>query len=142
MTPPKKLTKAQELKVYEVGRKLEHARLALRLTARGAADRTVTSSRVGHMTTATWRRAEKGIIQISIAGKAVNQVHVASAETYMAMAEVLGLDGEAICRELGLQPPPERQRRTADSEVTELRALAREFVERLDRLERAEREGR
>lgn len=115
MTPPIKLTKAQERKVYEVGRKLENARLARRLTVRGAADRTVTSSRSGKMNAATWRRAEQGFIPTSLNGKPVQQVHRADAETYMAMAEVVGLDGEAICKELGLTPPPPRVRQTSSS---------------------------
>lgn len=142
MTPPKKLTKTEERKVYEVGRRLEHARLALRLAARTAAERTVTSSRTGHMTHATWRRAEQGFIQTSIGGRPVLQVHMASPETYMAMAEVVGLDGAELCRELGLKPPPPREHSSSGSEVSELRALAREFIERLDRLERAERKPR
>lgn len=136
MTPPKKLTKAQERRVYEVGRKLEQARLAMRLTARGAAELTHTSSRTGRMNFATWRRAEQGFIPTSIDGKPVQQVHMASAETYMAMAEVVGLDGAELCRELGLVPPPERSRKPVDSDVKELRELAQEFLSRLERLER------
>lgn len=131
MTPPIKLTKAQERKVYEVGRKLERARDAMRLSVRGAADRTVTSSRTGRMNQATWRRAELGFIPTSIDGKPVHQVHRAEPETYMAMAEVVGLDGEALCKELGLKPPPPRTRGVTSSSLDQRIDQLTEILEEL-----------
>lgn len=138
MTPPNKFTRRQEQKIYEVGRKIEQARLAMRLSVRGAADRTITSSQTGHMTEATWRRVERGYIQTRLG----HILYRPTPESLVAMAEVVGLDGDELCRELELKPPPQRVNRTnpkpareavekrieaISSELEELRRAIREL---------------
>lgn len=136
MTSPNKFTKIQERKIREVGRKIETARLAKRMTIRTAAEHTITSSARGHMTDATWRRVENGYTQVTVNGKPEMITYRPTASTLMAMAEVVGLDGEELCRELELTPVPRAERRPAPSEIDDLKELARELLTRLDRLER------
>lgn len=100
MTVPNKFTKRQETKIKEVGRKIENARLGLRLSIREAAERTHTTR--GHMTEATWRRVERGYTQTSLG----EVTYKPTALTLAAMAEVVGLDAEVLCKELGLVAPP------------------------------------
>lgn len=132
MTKANKFTRTQERKIYEVGRKIEEARLARRLSVRGAAAKTVTSSQSGRMTEATWRRVERGFTQTNLG----NITYRPSGATLMAMAEVVGLDGEALCKELGLEAPPPAIRRTGISEIEEIRTALVLLSERLAQFEK------
>lgn len=132
MTLPSKFTKAQERAIHDVGKKIEMARSAKRLTVRSAADRTITSSHSGHMTEATWRRVEKGYTQTRLG----NIIYRPSPATLMAMAEVVDLDGAELCKELGLVPPPPISQRQSRSEFDEIREEFRRLGERLDHLAR------
>lgn len=134
MTQANNFTKAQERKIREVGRKIETARLAKRLSIRTAADRTVTSSRAGHMTEATWRRVERATVQTGLG----EIIYKPSGATLMAMAEVVDLDGEALCKEIGVTPPPalSKGKPPASSEFEEIRQELRLLMERLDQLAR------
>lgn len=139
MTPRNRFTKAQALMFRKVGSEIKDARVALRLGAREAAEMTVVPRRKGgdgHISEFTWRRAEAGFNQQG----GYEIPHRSEAMTYMAIAEVVGLDGAAICKRVGLVPPPQRKvvarPRGTDDEVAELRTLAKELVDRLERLER------
>lgn len=143
MTTKNKFTKIQERKIYEVGRKIENARRARRLTIRAAARQTVTSSPTGHLTDATWRRIEKGSVPTGLGPI----IYKPTAETLVAVADVVGLDGNELCREIGLEPPPQVVREAtieaygrrsgldAIREVDDLKRLVRSLQERLERLE-------
>lgn len=141
-----KFTKVQERKIREVGAKIEQARRAKRLSIRQAADRTMTSSSKGHMTEATWRRTELGYTQVGVKGQTEMVLYRPKAETLMAIAEVVDLDGAELCKEVGLKPPPPLDRSVAidrrfkdrvsgATEIEELKRLAQELVSRLQRLE-------
>lgn len=131
MSPPNKFTKAQERKIREVGQRIERAREARRMTLREAAERTVTGSRSGHMTDATWRRVELGYTQTKLG----NITYRATPRTLAAMAEVVGLDGDELCKELELTPPPPLVRRDPSSEIEEIKNQLLQITERLSRLD-------
>lgn len=133
MTKANNFSSSEERNIREVGRKIEQARLAMRLSIREAAGRTVTSRRTGHLTEFTWRRVERATIQTGLG----EIVYRPSAESLMAIAEVVGLDGAALCKKVGLVPPPARVRHASPpaGELEELKSLARELFERLERLE-------
>lgn len=130
MTPKNKFTKAQERKILAVGKRIENARLAARLSIRGAAEMTRTPR--GHLTEFTWRRVERGTIQTGLG----EVLYRPSPSTLMAMAEVVGLDGAELCKELDLVPPPPatpRKTMPSLSGSDRLRELLEEALEILSR---------
>jgi hypothetical protein len=137
MTLPNKFTKTQEKRIYDVGRRIEEARKGMRLSIRGAAERTVTSR--GKMTEATWRRVERGYIQVAVRGVTERITYRPTGETIVAMAEVVSLDGEALCKELELEPPPARVRLAPTTEIEAIRQELLRLTERLGQLESAPR---
>lgn len=130
MTPPNKFTKKQEAKILEVGRRIREAREAQRLSIRGAAERTRTKR--GSLTEATWRRAELG-------GERTREglfIRRPDPGTLVAIAEVLGLDGDAMCRELEMTPPPAPAPVKPSNELAEIRRAVEEILHRLDDFEK------
>lgn len=134
MTAPNQFSRAMEKRIYEVGSEIERARLALRMSIRTAAERTITQSQRGRMTEATWRRVEKGYTSTNL-GKIVYRP---TGSTLMAMAEVVGLDGEELCKKLGLEAPPKIVRRNGASEIAEIRSALVQLTERLAQFEQNE----
>lgn len=134
MSPPNKFTKAETAKIFAVGRKIRDAREAMGLTVRGAADRTAYDSKAGTMSDQTWGRAENGYIPTTGPdGKPFHKIQKPTARTLMAIAEVVGLDGAQLCRELGLRPPAQRRVRPAPRPATiepRLEEIVEELVER------------
>lgn len=137
-------------KLKEVGKKVETARLAKRLSIRAAAELSVTDSPQGHMSEGTWRRVERGAIQ----ARGKDEPHRSKAITYMAVAEVVDIDGAELCRELGIPAPPPRSMQALgaareraredghaadDPDGYEIRMLRRKVWELEDRLQRLER---
>lgn len=111
----------------KVGAKFEVARKARRYSLREAATK-------AGIADATWRRVETGFIKTKLGRLAYRP----SADTVMAMAKVVGIDGAVICRQLGLQAPlqdPEPTPTTADlkAELEELRGRLDEVIRHLDR---------
>ncbi|MCU1492090.1 MAG: hypothetical protein JWM85_3495 [Acidimicrobiaceae bacterium] len=113
----------------DIGSRYKAARLGMRLSARAAADATATPSPSGHLDQKTWRAVERGYTQ-------TEHGHVpyrATPLTYVAMGQVVEIDGAAICRELGLEPVEVQQRREDRVEsVGELRAELLDLRRRVD----------
>lgn len=128
MTQRNALTQREQKAIGDVGRELRSAREAMRLSIREAAERTVTPR--GHMSYQTWRRVEMGYTETSQG----HLVYKPLAETVMAMAEVVGLDGEAMCKRLRLEPPPQRRPQRRDAELDAIRAELERLAERVSRL--------
>lgn len=87
------------------------------------------------MTEWTWRRVEKGAVGVVLNGKTEEIVYRPTAGTLMAMAEVLGLDGEDLCKRVGLEPPPKLERRKPDTEIEQIRLELVRLIERLGHIE-------
>lgn len=133
MTPPNKFTKAQEAKIRAVGRTIREARKAAGLTVNGAARRAVYDSKSGEMSSQTWTRAEQGYIATSDAnGKRYHKTQCPSPRTLMSIADVLGLDGAALCKEVGHTPPRRMTPRpvVATTEQRQAEEMLKVLVER------------
>lgn len=137
MTRPNKFTRAQEKAIRDVGREIEIARSARRLSLRGAAERTRTRSRTGRVSEFTWRRVEMGFTPAVIGGVRYEKLYRPTAETLTAMCEVVGLDGDAMCLKIGLEPIPEYKRPKPIDELTALRQQAAELFERIQQIEQS-----
>lgn len=127
--PKQTFTKKEEAAIKAVGAKIEDARRAMRLSVRSAAARTNTSR--GHMTDATWRRVERGFIQTRLG----DLVYRPSPETLVAIAEVVGLDGNALCKELGMTAPPAVVSNDRLGDIKDIRTELTRLVDRLAEIE-------
>lgn len=81
-----------------IGKRIQEARLEMRLSVQEAATR-------AQVVNETWRRVEMGYSQTKLGKLAYRP----SAKTVMAIARVVRLDGAAICKEIGLKPPPKTE---------------------------------
>lgn len=132
MTKSNNFTKKQENAIYEVGKDVERARLALRLSIRQAAERTHTDR--GHLTEFTWRRVERGFVSVAVRGISEKVTYRPTAQTIAAICEVVGLDVEETCQKLGLEAPPPRRRDSGESELSLIREEMLRLATRLDQI--------
>lgn len=107
-----------------VGDRLRAARISKNWSAREVA------RRAGFHGDATYGRMERGYVETSL-GRAPNRP---SPESVVRVAAVLGMDGDAICRELGLEPPPPRPGDTAEVSIGAIREEWAAIQQRMDDL--------